>query len=538
MKNRVVSWCLVICHTLSMTVKADGQENVHFKSLQKFQQFDETPALASKLWYYTEFSEHDHQGINLQCQRNTAAKSQETNIMWSKNGSPITANERVQLLNNNEILFIDDPQVKDKGWYNCSLWYQGTITDSFAKEITVDEKIQMTAPKVVQVDPVSRVKYVNLGESFNISCTFYEGNPNKNNPLGFTLERYWYFNDTEVPSDTKKTAYIVGSTENQTESVLTLTVNNVTKEDLGSYQCLGSNYLGADHQNISVELAKAAEDKSEIMPLWVIVSIAAGAFVILLVTLIVGIVIRQRRQEELEWPAPDMEHYDVPVCELEYDVFISYSSEDEEWVKDELLKNLEADGYKVYIDFKDFVPGMAIAENVLDAVYKSRKTVIVMSKNFLKSMWGQYELQQAHNKAIVKRDDVLVLIKYGKCKVPGKLLGKTFLDWTDKDVKPHFWSRLADFLGKPENFRSSLESEEERKKDPATATIDLIRMTSDYDSDFLDSDDVFLSSEGVLGIQRQNFTEESLLSPGTRNRVSTETNSRVSCDDESMKLIP
>lgn len=47
----------------------------------------------------------------------------------------------------------------------------------------------------------------------------------------------------------------------------------------------------------------------------------------------------------------------VPVCELEYDVFISYSSEDEEWVKDELLKNLEADGYKVYIDFKDFVPG-------------------------------------------------------------------------------------------------------------------------------------------------------------------------------------
>lgn len=46
------------------------------------------------------------------------------------------------------------------------------------------------------------------------------------------------------------------------------------------------------------------------MPLWVIVSIAAGAFVILLVTLIVGIVIRQRRQEELEWPAPDMEHYD------------------------------------------------------------------------------------------------------------------------------------------------------------------------------------------------------------------------------------
>lgn len=47
----------------------------------------------------------------------------------------------------------------------------------------------------------------------------------------------------------------------------------------------------------------------------------------------------------------------VPECELEYDVFISYSSEDEDWVKQDLLKNLEAEGYKVYIDFKDFVPG-------------------------------------------------------------------------------------------------------------------------------------------------------------------------------------
>jgi len=33
---------------------------------------------------------------------------------------------------------------------------------------------------------------------------------------------------------------------------------------------------------------------------------------------------------------------------------------------------------------------MAIAENVMDSIYKSRKTVFVMSKNFLKSMWGQF----------------------------------------------------------------------------------------------------------------------------------------------------
>lgn len=106
---------------------------------------------------------------------------------------------------------------------------------------------------------------------------------------------------------------------------------------------------------------------------------------------------------------------------------------------------------------------------------------------------------------------MLVLIKFGKCKVPAKLMGKTFLDWTDKSVKPHFWSRLADFLGKPGNFRNSLKSEEDKQKDQETENSisnNLLRMTSDYDSDFGDmenSDDVFLSSgsERLLGLQGQ-----------------------------------
>ena len=44
--------------------------------------------------------------------------------------------------------------------------------------------------------------------------------------------------------------------------------------------------------------------------------------------------------------------------------------------------------------------GMAVAENIIDAIYKSRRTLVVMSNNFLKSMWGQFELQQAHNRAM------------------------------------------------------------------------------------------------------------------------------------------
>ena len=38
------------------------------------------------------------------------------------------------------------------------------------------------------------------------------------------------------------------------------------------------------------------------------------------------------------------------------------------------------------------------AENVSVAVYKSRKTLIVMSKNFLNDMWGRFALSQAQTK--------------------------------------------------------------------------------------------------------------------------------------------
>lgn len=47
----------------------------------------------------------------------------------------------------------------------------------------------------------------------------------------------------------------------------------------------------------------------------------------------------------------------VPDHKVEYDVFVSYSTDDDEWVKEVLFRNLEKQGYAVNIHFKDFVPG-------------------------------------------------------------------------------------------------------------------------------------------------------------------------------------
>jgi len=44
------------------------------------------------------------------------------------------------------------------------------------------------------------------------------------------------------------------------------------------------------------------------------------------------------------------------------------------------------------------------------------------------------------------------VVKYDGCQVPVKLAGKTFLDWSDRKVRPHFWDRLYDAIGKPGDF--------------------------------------------------------------------------------------
>ena len=53
---------------------------------------------------------------------------------------------------------------------------------------------------------------------------------------------------------------------------------------------------------------------------------------------------------------------------------------------------------------------MAISENILEAIYKSRKVIVVLSQNFLRSMWGQFELSQALNRAVIQVNDIVIRI--------------------------------------------------------------------------------------------------------------------------------
>ena len=96
-----------------------------------------------------------------------------------------------------------------------------------------------------------------------------------------------------------------------------------------------------------------------------------------------------------------------------YDAFISYADQDCDFVHNQLLKNIEADGnLKCCIHKRDFVPGNDIATNITSAIHNSRKAVVIMSHNFLDSYWCSFEYNTARMESVYsrKKENMIIMV--------------------------------------------------------------------------------------------------------------------------------
>ena len=141
--------------------------------------------------------------------------------------------------------------------------------------------------------------------------------------------------------------------------------------------------------------------------------------------------------------------------ETMYDVFISYSSKDSDWVIDKLLNPLESQDppYNVCLHERDFLIGIPICDNIEKAIEGSKCTICVVSNNWLESDWCQYEFRVAHCVATVEKQSRLIVIlmeEIPKDKIKGdlKYYMKTFT-YLDS-AHPLFWSRLLNDLPRPD----------------------------------------------------------------------------------------
>ncbi|NXW39525.1 TLR13 protein, partial [Phaetusa simplex] len=136
-----------------------------------------------------------------------------------------------------------------------------------------------------------------------------------------------------------------------------------------------------------------------------------------------------------------------------YDSFVSYNSADEGWVLGELVPELERCSLRLCLHHRDFRPGRAIVDNIVDAIYNSRKTVCVVSRGYLRSEWCSLEIQLASYRLFDELRDVLVLVFLEAIpdaelavyhRMRRVLLKRTYLRWPQQpQARRLFWAKLA-----------------------------------------------------------------------------------------------
>ena len=88
-----------------------------------------------------------------------------------------------------------------------------------------------------------------------------------------------------------------------------------------------------------------------------------------------------------------------------YDAFLSYSHHDADFVEQCLLPGLESpenpdDKFKCLIHTRDWNVGEMIPDQILHSVESSRRTIIVLSRNYIEAVWTKLEFRAAHTQAL------------------------------------------------------------------------------------------------------------------------------------------
>src|SRR6218665_736468 len=142
-----------------------------------------------------------------------------------------------------------------------------------------------------------------------------------------------------------------------------------------------------------------------------------------------------------------------------FDAFVGYSRSDSNWVITQLLPRLELEcNLRLCIHERDWLPGRDIAENILESIDNSRKTLLIVSNAFALSPWCHFELTMAQTRLMEEDRDSLVLIlleEIADCNLTPRLQiqmqRRTYIEWTKQSNvgQQLFWANLKHALDKP-----------------------------------------------------------------------------------------
>ncbi|NXU62432.1 TLR5 protein, partial [Horornis vulcanius] len=104
--------------------------------------------------------------------------------------------------------------------------------------------------------------------------------------------------------------------------------------------------------------------------------------------------------------------------EYKYDAYLCYSKNDFEWVQNSLLKHLDSqyfdkNRFTLCFEERDFLPGEEHINNIRDAIWNSRKTICIVTRQFLKDGWCVEAFNFAQSRYFSDLRDVLIMVVVG-----------------------------------------------------------------------------------------------------------------------------
>ncbi|KAM8831671.1 toll-like receptor 5 isoform 2-T4 [Spinachia spinachia] len=107
------------------------------------------------------------------------------------------------------------------------------------------------------------------------------------------------------------------------------------------------------------------------------------------------------------------------VEDVQHDAFLCFSDTDYDWVEAALLKKLdnqfsEDNMFRCCFEARDFLPGENHLSNFRDAIWSSRKTVCVVTREFLKDGWCLEAFTLAQSRMLEELSNVPIVLVVGK----------------------------------------------------------------------------------------------------------------------------
>ena len=142
-----------------------------------------------------------------------------------------------------------------------------------------------------------------------------------------------------------------------------------------------------------------------------------------------------------------------------YDAYMTYHREDEDWVDEELVANIEEreDPFRLCLRMRDIRAGRLIFNELSLHIQRSRKILVILSPRFVEDNWCYFELNMAHHRVLEENRNVMIFIILEE--IPNNkltlLLRQLFcrvqvIKWpADEYGQNLFWRRLREELKRP-----------------------------------------------------------------------------------------